>query len=80
GTEVARILADKLALIAAPGGKVQVEQDLPSLVAFDEPEVFATYTAVLPTLREISRIAMDTIDRLQSAFGIPNFRFPHTRT
>jgi hypothetical protein len=79
GTQVARIPAATLGTIAAPGGKVQVEHHLPSVVAFHEPDVFPAYTGVLATLRDISRVVADTIDQLQSMFGIPSFRFPHGR-
>jgi hypothetical protein len=77
GTEVARIPASLIATVSAPGGKMEMEHHLPSVVAFDEPEVFpAGYIGVLPTLRTIENTVARTIDTLQRAFGIPNFGFP----
>jgi hypothetical protein len=71
GTEVGRIPASAL----NTEGKMEVEHHLPSVVAFDEPDVFDGYVGVLATLRTIERATAATIDSLQGEFGIPRFRF-----
>ena len=72
GTEVARIPAP----LYTAASKMEMEQDLPPVVAFDEPAVFPSYVGVMDTLRRIDTAVIDTLNRVQAEFNVPNLRIP----
>lgn len=82
GAEIGRIPHNiaMRAIQESAQSNVDMKVDLPTGIAFNEPDLFTGHPDVLGTLATIQATVADAIDRMQGEFGIPNFRFPPGRT